>query len=123
MPADYSIIRVDSVEPTPSRKSGTPTVSLTDELSCERLHARVWYLSPGDAMSHHRHHEQEELYYVLDGPARFRIDDKVHDVDTGTAIRVHPDTPRQVLNDTEGDHVWLIIGAPPADDDGRPAED
>jgi hypothetical protein len=28
-----------------------------------------------------------------------------------------------VLNDTEGEHVWLIVGAPPVEGDGRPAYD
>lgn len=123
MSTEYSIIEVDAVDPQPSAKSGTMHVSLTDELACERMHAKVWYLTPGDAMSYHRQTEQEELYYLIDGPGRFRIDSEIRDVETGTAIRVHPETPRQVLNDTEGEHVWLVIGAPPADGDGRPVED
>ncbi|MFB6218939.1 MAG: cupin domain-containing protein [Halobacteriaceae archaeon] len=118
--ADYSMVAVDGVTPEPSESSGTLHVSLTDELDLQRSRAKVWYLSPGDAMSYHRQAEQEELYYVLAGPGRMKIDGDHHDVPEGTAVRVAPDTPRQVLNDTEGEHVWLIVGAPPVDDDGRP---
>jgi hypothetical protein len=36
-------------------------------------------------------------------------------------MRIPPETRRQILNDTEGEHVWLVIGAPPVEDDGLPA--
>ena len=74
-------------------------------------------------MSYHRQTEQEEFYYVLEGPGRIKVDDELMDVPEGTAVRVPPETPRQVLNDTEGEHVWLIIGAPPVTNDGRAPTD
>jgi mannose-6-phosphate isomerase-like protein (cupin superfamily) len=120
--ADYSMLSVPDVEPEPSTKSGTLHVDLTAELDLEESHAKVWYLSEGDAMSYHRQASQEELYYVLSGPGRMRIDDEYVDVPEGSAVRVAPETPRQVLNDTGGEHVWLIVGAPPAADDGLPPE-
>lgn len=73
-------------------------------------------------MSYHRQHEQEELYYVLKGPARIRIRDERMDVPEGTAIRIAPETPRQVFNDTDQEHRWLIVGAPPTEDDSRGIE-
>jgi mannose-6-phosphate isomerase-like protein (cupin superfamily) len=115
----YSMVRVDEVEKKPSAKSETLHVDLTAELDCTEMRPKIWYLSPGDAMSHHRQTEQEELYYVLDGPGRMKIDGETMDVPEGTAVRVSPETPRQVLNDTDDKHVWLIIGAPPTLDDGR----
>lgn len=75
-------------------------------------------------MSHHRQTEQEEFYYVLEGPGRILIGDHIHDVPEGTALRIPPKTSRQVLHDGEsGEHVWLIIGAPAAIFDGRLARD
>lgn len=124
MTDDYSMVQVDDVEPTPSASSGTDHVDLVSELGCTEMRPKVWYLSPGDAMSYHRQTEQEELYYLLDGPGRMKIEDELIDVPEGAAVRIPPETNRQVLNDTEGEHVWLIIGAPPTADDGRPvAED
>lgn len=121
----YSMIQMDDVEPVPSAKSGTRHVDLVEALGCTEMRPKVWYLSPGDAMSFHRQTEQEEFYYVLEGPGRIKIgaDEEIHDVPAGTAIRIPPETPRQVLNDTEGEHVWLVVGAPPVEGDGRPAFD
>lgn len=120
MADDYSLIAVPQTERVPSSVSGTPHIDLVAELGCTEMRPKVWFLSPGDEMSFHRQEVQEEVYYVLAGPARIRIGEEqaVLDVETGTAIRIPPETPRQILNDTEGEHVWLIIGAPPAEDDG-----
>ena len=123
MAGRYSSVRVDDVDRRPSKSSGTMHVDLVEQLGCTEMRPKVWYLSPGDAMSYHRQTEQEEFYYVLRGPGRMKIDDELRDVPEGTAVRIPPETPRQVLNDTEGEHVWLIVGAPPTLDDGRPAFD
>lgn len=122
--AEFSLIDPSTEEPVPSKVSGTLHVDLAAELGCEEMRPKIWYLDPGDAMSFHRQAEQEEFYYVVDGPGRLRIDDEIIDVPEGACVRIPPETPRQVLNDTDtGPHVWLIIGAPPALDDGLPAYD
>lgn len=125
MAARYRMVQVDDIAPEPSAGSGTLHVDLVEELGCTEMRPKVWYLSPGDAMSFHRQTEQEEFYYVLDGPGRIKIgaDEEIHDVPTGSAICIPPETPRQVLNDTEDEHVWLVVGAPPTTDDGRPPFD
>ena len=120
---DYSAIRPDDAEKEPSKSSGTMHVDLVESLDCTEMRPKVWYLSPGDAMSYHRQTEQEEFYYLLRGPGRMKIEGELHDVPEGTAMRIPPETRRQVLNDTEGEHVWLVVGAPPAIDDGRPADE
>ena len=121
--SDYSMVVVDEAERQPSKVSGTDHIDLVAELGCTEMRPKVWYLSPGDEMSYHRQAEQEEFYYVLDGPARLRVRDEILDVPEGAAIRIPPDTPRQVLNDTDRDHRWLIVGAPPVEDDGLPPEE
>ena len=126
MADDYSPARIDDLEPEPSAGSGTMHVNLAETLGCTEMRPKVWYLSEGDAMSFHRQAEQEEFYLVLEGPGRIRIGDETHTVEAGTALRIPPDTRRQIKNDGEGgdgDHVWMVVGAPPVPDDGRPAED
>lgn len=118
MSNDYTMIHVPDTDPEPSAASGTLNVNLVDLLECTEMRPRVWYLSPGDAMSHHRQAEQEEFYYVLEGPGQILIDGETHTVPEGTAIRIPPDTPRQIRNDTDRDHAWLVVGAPPVEDDG-----
>jgi len=119
------MVQVGEMEPEPSASSGTLHVNLVEALGCTEMRPKVWYLSPGDAMSFHRQTEQEECYYVLDGPGRMKVgaDEEIIDVPEGTALRIPPETRRQILNDTEGEHVWLVVGAPPTEDDGRPAFD
>ena len=48
------MVGVDDVEPEPSAASGTDHVDLVEYLGCTEMHPKVWYLSPGDAMSYHR---------------------------------------------------------------------
>lgn len=119
MSEEYSIIDVTESKRTPSASSGTDHVDLVSELGCTAMRPKVWDLAPGDTMSYHRQREQEELYYVLSGPARIRIGDERLDVGEGTALRIPPETPRQVFNDTDHEHRWLIVGAPPAENDGE----
>lgn len=121
---EYSMIIGDEAERTPSKVSGTDHVDLVSVLGCTEMRPKIWYLGPGDAMSYHRQDQQEELYYVAKGPGRMKIAGELMDVPEGAAIRIPPETPRQVFNDQEeGEHVWLIIGAPPTEDDGLPPSD
>jgi mannose-6-phosphate isomerase-like protein (cupin superfamily) len=126
MSDEYSMVRVADVEREPSAVSGTMHADLFEALGCTEMRPKVWYLSEGDSMGYHRQAEQEEFYYVLSGPGRIRIDDEYVDVPEGSALRIPPETPRQILNDGEGgvgEHVWLVVGAPNVPDDGLPAGD
>ncbi|WP_336345400.1 cupin domain-containing protein [Halalkalicoccus ordinarius] len=123
MTNDYGMIDVTEAERTPSASSGTDHVDLVSELGCTEMRPKLWELSPGDTMSYHRQREQEEFYYVLEGPARIRIGDERMDVPEGTAIRIPPETPRRVFNDTDHEHRWLIVGAPPVENDGEVFEE
>jgi len=115
----YDIANHEEFEPERSAASGTLNVHLGEILECTEMIPRVWYLDPGDATSLHRQDKQEEFYYVIEGPGRMRIEDETMTVEEGTTVRVSPDTRRRILNDTDGgQHAWLVIGAPPADDDG-----
>lgn len=120
MTAEYEAVRIDEAERSLSEKSETRYVDLTTVLGLTEMRARVWDVEAGNARkTYHRQERQEELYYVIDGPGRMEIGDETVDVPEGTALRVPPETPRRVINDTERDHVWLVVGAPPVADDGR----
>ena len=116
--AAYASVNVETGERVPSKKSGTPRIELTEVLGLEKMRANVWFLEPGVEMSRHHHATQEELYVQLRGPGRMWLDGEVVDVPEGTILRVPPETERQVLNDTEGEHAWLIFGVPPVASDG-----
>jgi len=59
----------------------------------------------------HRHAAQEELYVIVRGHGRMRLDDEIVDVRTWDAIRVSPETMRAFEAGPEG-LDYLAYGAP-----------
>ncbi len=55
----------------------------------------------------------EELYVLLEGTGRMRVEDKVLTVAPGDSLLLDPETLRQMFNDTDADQLWLVVGAPP----------
>lgn len=116
----YDLLDPGETEPIVSEKSETECIDLTSGLNLSEMHARVWYLEAGhDRKGLHRHESQEELYVAVQGNGRMQIDDETITVPEGATVRVSPETPRRVFNDTDAEHVWLIVGAPPRDDGRR----
>jgi mannose-6-phosphate isomerase-like protein (cupin superfamily) len=60
---------------------------------------------------HHYHDEQDELYFVHSGTARFEVDGDVRELGPGGFCHVESTTPRKVSNPGEEDLVLLIVGA------------
>ena len=85
---------------------------LAKQLGAETLGARLWRLRPGQASTQHRHFEAHELYVVLEGTGRVRVDGEVLTLDPLSAMLVEPEHVRQLFNDTEADVLWLIVSAP-----------
>jgi quercetin dioxygenase-like cupin family protein len=98
------------------RESNQMRVLNTDlgkQLEAASLGARLWRLRPGQASTLHRHFATEELYLVLEGKGRIRVDEEVLELGPLDSLLVEPESNRQVFNDTEQDTLWLIFGAPP----------
>jgi len=91
---------------------GVLNTDLAKQLEAGSLNARLWRLEPGQASTKHRHRTQEELYLLLEGTGRVRIDDEVLTFSPQGSLLVEPDTVRQLFNDTEEDQLWLVVGAP-----------
>ena len=91
----------------------TLNTDLGKQLEASALGARMWRLKPGQASTMHRHFQQEELYVLLEGEGRVRIDGDVLTLTPLDTLLVEPDTVRQLFNDTDADQLWLVVGAPP----------
>lgn len=94
---------------------GGTQVNLTEELGSENFNARMWYFSPGEGTSWHKQTDQEELYFVVSGPGHMKIgeDEEIIEIQEGELIRVPPEVPRQVRNETDDtDTQWLVVAAP-----------
>jgi mannose-6-phosphate isomerase-like protein (cupin superfamily) len=63
----------------------------------------------------HRHNKAEEIYLVLSGAGRVKLDDEVHDIGPDDAIRVAPSVTRAFEAGDE-DLVLLAFGPRHADD-------
>ncbi len=98
------------------RRSNQMQVLNTDlgkQLQATQMGSRLWRLEPGQASTKHRHTEQEELYVLLEGEGRVRIDDEALTLAPLDTLLVGPDAVRQLFNDTAADQLWLVVGAPP----------
>ena len=85
---------------------------LAKQLEASTLGARYWRLHPGEASTKHRHFDMHELYVLLEGRGRIRVDDELITVEPHSAVLVEPDHVRQLFNDTDQDALWLVVGAP-----------
>jgi uncharacterized cupin superfamily protein len=86
---------------------------LAKQLEANTLGARLWRLHPGQASTRHRHFEEHELYVLLEGIGRIRVDDELLTLEPLSAVLVEPEHVRQVFNDTDEDALWLVVGSPP----------
>ena len=96
-----------------SNQMGVENSDLGRQLEASTLGARLWRLRPGQASTRHRHATQEELYVLLEGRGRIRVGDELITLDPLDVLLVEPRTVRQVFNDSDGEALWLVVGAPP----------
>jgi quercetin dioxygenase-like cupin family protein len=95
-----------------SNQMGVQNTDLARQLEADKLGARLWRLEPGQASTRHRHRTTEEIYVVLEGTGRMRVDGDLLTLSALSTVCVDADSTRQVFNDTDADQLWLIFGAP-----------
>jgi quercetin dioxygenase-like cupin family protein len=96
----------------PSNQMGVLNTDLAKQLEAPELGARLWRLRPGQASTRHRHVRQSELYVLLEGTGRVRVDGELLTLAPLSALWIEAGSLRQVFNDTNADALWLIVGAP-----------
>jgi mannose-6-phosphate isomerase-like protein (cupin superfamily) len=93
-----------------------------ESLGAERTGVTYFRLLPGKRSPFtHRHTEAEEVYVVLGGSGRIKLDDQIFDVGPRDAIRVAPATARAFEAGPEG--LELIAFGSHHPGDGEPVED
>ena len=84
---------------------------VSDDLDAERTGVSHQRLNPGKRqMFAHRHHRAEEVYVVLSGSGRARIEDEIVELHALDAIRIGPEQTRQFEAGPEG-LEYLVFGA------------
>ena len=113
--SDYTIINVRDVEDAAPGFGFSDTMEArfaTRELGGSTVGIALETIKPGKRVPFgHTHREQEEVYVVVRGSGRVKIDDAVHEVSEWDVIRVGPGTTRNFEAGSDGLEL-LAFGAP-----------
>lgn len=89
-----------------------------EELGAESTGLSYQVLKPGKRQAFgHRHDKAEEVYVVLSGSGRVRLDDEIVEIERLDAIRVEPSVTRAFEAGADG-LEWMAFG-PRHDKDGE----
>jgi len=85
---------------------------LRDALDCSNLGVSVLDVDAGWSGKPHDHADEgeEEVYVLVEGAATVTAGDEAVELSAGDALRVDPETTRQI--DTEESSLFVIAGAP-----------
>ena len=83
----------------------------TGDLEAERTGVSLMHVKPNQRQAFaHRHDEAEEVYVVISGSGRVKLDDDIVDLEAFDAIRVAPNVMRQFEGGPEG-LTYVAVGA------------
>lgn len=105
--------------------SGNSTWHLVRKpLELEAFGINMVEIGPGGQIPEHSESEsgQIEVFAILDGDAKFRLDGSEHEAPAGTFVRVDPDVRRTIVNESDASVTALLIGVP-ADSGYQPGSD
>jgi quercetin dioxygenase-like cupin family protein len=108
----FTVLGADQAFWRPSNQMGVLNTDLAKQLSASMFGARLWRLMPGQASTRHRHLQQTELYVVLDGTGRIRVEQQLLTLAPLSSLLIEPGCVRQIFNDTDYEAMWLVVGTP-----------
>ena len=109
----FKVLAAEDAFWRPSNQMGVMNTNLAGQLQATTLGMRLWRLASGQASTRHRHRSEHELYVLLEGTGRIRVDGELLTLQPLSALLVEPESIRQVFNDTDAEALWLVAGAPP----------
>jgi mannose-6-phosphate isomerase-like protein (cupin superfamily) len=74
-------------------------------------------IAPGSATQEHYHPKSEEIYYILSGSGRIKINDEERDVGPLDAIAIPPGAHHKIWNTGDAPLVLLCCCAPAYEND------
>jgi mannose-6-phosphate isomerase-like protein (cupin superfamily) len=121
MSTGYARINIDEVEDV-AAKFGMGEVGearyVREDVGAERVGLSWYRMNPGRRTGFgHRHVDVEEMYVVLAGSGRVRLDDEILDLRRGDIVRVAPATVREFEGGPDG--MDLLATGTHADGDGE----
>ena len=113
--SDYTVRKVSEVDdqaPNFGLEGKMEARFMRVDLGCENCGVTYLRLAPGFRVPFgHTHKVQEEVYVLVSGSARIKLDDEVHELEPWTAVRMSKDVMRGVEAGPEGAE-FLLVGAP-----------
>ena len=118
----FTLRNIKDLEDIGSAFDGPPDLEFrpaTKPLELEKSALSYQWVPPGYRFPYgHSHSTQEEVYVVVRGSGRMKLDDEVVEVKEWDALRVPPGTWRGYESGPEGLEL-LVMGAPNLGDDPR----
>ena len=120
MTSDYAIKNFDDIEPAGAE--GIDGRFSRKFLESTELGVSRWRYEPGSQTPGHRHGVQEEVYAVISGSGRIKLDDEIIEVKQWDVIRVAPNVARGFEAGPEGLEIIAAGGSKPEGGDGELVE-
>jgi len=118
----YTIVSLKEVEDFAPRFGHSPGMEArfaSRPLELEEAGVGYFRLSPGYRQPFgHRHKHQEEIYLVVSGSMRIKLDDEIVECKAFDAVRVAPDVVRCPQAGPNGAEI-VVFGAPKVDRDSE----
>jgi quercetin dioxygenase-like cupin family protein len=121
----HTVVNLKDVENSAEKFGLAPDLEArfaSGDLGLEKSGVSYQRLAPGKRHPFgHRHREQEEIYVVLGGSGRVKVDDDIEDVKRLDVIRVPPEAARAFEAGPDGIEL-IAFGAPRTGTGARDAE-
>jgi hypothetical protein len=106
---------VEDLAPKFGLSPGLESRFAREPLQCEQSAISYFQIAPNFRMPFgHQHQAQEEVYVLVRGSGRIKLDDEVVDLKQWDAVRMSPETMRCLEGGPEGAEV-VAFGAPKVD--------
>jgi mannose-6-phosphate isomerase-like protein (cupin superfamily) len=113
--SDYTVLKVADVEdqgPNFGLEGKMEARFLRVDLGCEECGVTYLRLAPGFRIPFgHTHKVQEEVYVLVSGSARIKLEDEIHELAPWSAVRMSKDVTRGLEAGPEGAE-FILVGAP-----------
>jgi len=84
---------------------------VADGLDAEELEMTMCTLKPGEAVAHHGHPDQEEIYILMRGKSEVRTDEEKVNAEAYSFFCFPPGCNHSVYNNSDEDAEWLFVAA------------
>lgn len=112
---EYTLRNLKDVEDSAPKFGMAPDLEArfaNEELELESSGASYLQLAPNARVPFgHRHADQEELYVVVSGSGRIKLDDDIVDLRQWDAVRIPPGVMRNLEGGSDGIEL-ILFGAP-----------